>query len=194
MLDLALNSVKTKGWLSLATLFFDNGYTVSVFNTLGAIAYSPSEDAFFSINSLDSTNTVQIQTWFAITGDRYYVGQQQILTVIASEHLQHVSFATYAHARFFNEPEDGGEITLHGPVIPTVAELDALTPDPQTGLYDGQDTACRMSGEKVSTIPLYPDHTKYYSGAIITNWKKFYKAHKAFLGFVQDVTGCGDAF
>lgn len=189
MVDLAVNAIRNKGWLSLATLFFDNGCTISVFNTGGDVAYSPSEDVFFSMNALDSTNTIQIQSQYAVTGDRHYVGQQQILTTIGSEHLQHFSYATYAHANFFSDRTDG----MKGPKIPTMGEITAMTADPNTHLYAGTDTVERMVGDTISTLAIYPHLKHRYSGVIIDGWKAFYENHRKFISFVRDITGCSDA-
>lgn len=191
MVDLVVNAVREKGWLSLATLFFDNGYTVSIFNTNGDVAYSPSEDVFFSMNALDSTNTIQIQSKYAVTGDRHYVGQQQILTTIGSEYLQHFSYATYAHSNFYFTDKTHVD-NLVGPKIPTQSELTKLIPDPETGLYPGKDIVHRMVNDEISTICMYPDDKIHYSGAIIDEWKQFYENHEKFLNFVKDISGCSD--
>lgn len=188
LLDAVLKRLQSKGWLSLSTLFFDCGYTINVFTTGGDVAYSPGEQLFFSVNALDSTCTVQVQNQYAQIGDRYHIGQQQILTITDGNVLQHFSLALYAHSNFFADRDTGMAL----PSIPTEAELAALTKDPDTGLYSGTDTLTKMDDELVSVLPIYPDLTLHYSGALIDGWKAFYENHAKFLAFVKSVTGYTD--
>ena len=70
LLDYLVERVNTKGWLSLATIYFDNGFNIDVFASSGYIAYSASKGCFFTIEALDSTDSSIIENRFVKMKDR----------------------------------------------------------------------------------------------------------------------------
>lgn len=192
MIDLLTNRINTDGWLSIATLCFDNSYVINVFNSRGYIGYSPSAECFFSFNCLDSTDTEVIEHK-VVTLDPGHIEQQQVLTVVGAEHLQHFSLAMYAQYRFFWDEQD----TVPYPTIPKEAEIMAMIPDADTGLYPDTDTITHYGGVEHSTIDLYKDFFDYgkgdpYSGAVIDFWKMFYTNHTKFKTFMANAYSVSD--
>lgn len=201
-LNFLTKRVQEAGWLSIATLFFDNAYTVEVFNTNGYLAYSPAQECFFILNALDSTDSEEMMYKFVFHNGRH-LGQEHVMTVVGSEHLQHFDMAMYAHSEFFRPLNDK---PFPYPTIPTPAELEALQPDPDTGLYDetqydlvykGSTYTRALTGAKESAISMYEDfypakESNLYSGARITKWKQFYENHQKFLTALNDWLGVSD--
>ena len=208
MKDLCVARLTDPGWLALSSIYFDNSYVITVYSTRGYVAYSPSEECFFSSNSMDSTDTANIEARFNIIDgelSRRHIGMQQTVTCISIEHMQHFDYANYSHYCFYWDEQ-----------IPTEAELDAFTldpdvptePDPEDpfrvkpiphSLYlgNGLDTTVMLDGRELSTIPLYKDfETKYhlaYSGAIVGEWKMWYNNHKKFKQMLSEAYGVSDA-
>lgn len=197
LLDFLKERVQTDGWLSLSSLYFDNGLTINIFNTRGYIAMSDAKECVFTFNCLDSSDTEIVENKLVIMR-RDHAGLQQALTVVGYDHMQHFDIAMYANYDYFSDEQ---EATPY-PTIPKEAELTAMEPDPETGLYDSAttDTVTRMSGLDISTIPLYNQffdpYVKdwQYTGARIDYWKKFYNNHTKFVQMLSDAYGVSDAF
>ena len=120
MLDIIERQITEKGWLSLSTLYFDNAYSIDVYNTRGAVAYSKADQCFFALNALDSTDTAIVEHKVAVY-DNHHIGNQVNLTVSGEEHLQHYDIALYAHYRLlFNDMDLRGNDIFYDNV--TVAE------------------------------------------------------------------------
>lgn len=176
LLDYLVERVNTKGWLSLATIYFDNGFNIDVFASSGYIAYSKSKGCFFTVEALDSTDSSIIENRF-VKMDGKYTGMQQNITVAGEEHLQHFDMALYAHQRYLSEAKE----KLPVPDIPDQATVEGYQADPDTGLIAGLDEYCTMGNTIYSTYPIYKqEDTRYYSGAMIANWQNFYKRQQMF--------------
>lgn len=193
MLDMLIENVEKHGWMSISSLFFDNAYNVFIPTTCGYIAYSKEHECFVSLNSMDSTDTDIVENTY-VTMDPGFIGQQQVLTIIGQEHLQHFNMAMYAQYRFW--PYTDKELPY--PTYPTEGELSALVKDEETGLYNGCDVITTMANEKRSTLDLYKDTLDYrkgdpYSGANIDAWKNFYVNHNHFKTFLSKFMGITDA-
>lgn len=191
MVDLLLDRIKEKGWLSISSLYFDNGMSFNIYNTRGYIAYSPSHECFFAFSCLDSTDTANVENQY-IAMTREIIGMQQTVTCVGQEHMQHFDYAMYSHYCFY---EDDQEKTPW-PEIPTRAEIEAMEKNPETGMYDGADVVHRMSGEEDSAIALYKKgeipHNRY-SGAVIDYWKRFYKNQDKFVKMLAECFNITDA-
>ena len=157
MLDIIERQITEKGWLSLSTLYFDNAYSIDVYNTRGAVAYSKADQCFFALNGLDSTDTAIVEHKVAVY-DNHHIGNQVNLTVSGEEHLQHYDIALYAHYRLLFNDMDSSIIKadeIPEIQIPTPDEVKALTMNEETGLFDGTDTVTMLGGNQVSTIGFY---------------------------------------
>ena len=192
MLDIIERQITEKGWLSLSTLYFDNAYSIDVYNTRGAVAYSKADQCFFALNALDSTDTAIVEHKVAVY-DNHYIGNQVNLTVSGEEHLQHYDIALYAHYRLLFNDMDSSVIKadeIPEIQIPTPDEVKALTMNEETGLFDGTDTVTMLGGNQVSTIGFYDKSLILpYSGAIVKFWKEFYENHDKFLAYLTNVFG-----
>lgn len=189
MLSILEQQVKEKGWLALSTLYFDNSYSINVFNTNGYIAYSKEQACFFSYSCLDSTDTSIVENKL-IAFEHQFVGQQQNITVVDETMLQHFDIAQYSHYRTYQDDQT----EVPAPNIPTKAQIEGFTKNPDTGLYDGLDIVTRLDETKVSTYPIYSKDIKNipYSGAIIDYWKKFYVNQDKFCAFLKTHYGVND--
>lgn len=189
LLDYLVERVNTKGWLSLATIYFDNGFNIDVFASSGYIAYSASKGCFFTVEALDSTDSSIIENRF-VKMDGKYTGMQQNITVVGEEHLQHFDMALYAHSRFFSNAED----KLPVPDIPDKDTVMGYQVNPDTGLIDGLDEYCTMGNNIYSLHPIYSkEDTRFYSGAHILNWQKFYTRQQMFLDLLSSTFNVTDA-
>lgn len=193
MLDFFLSHLNKNGWLSLATIYFDNSYVLSVFDSHGYVAYSAAQESFFSFNCLDTTDTDMIENKL-VSIDPGHIAQQEVLTCVGQDHMQHFDIALYSQRRWYKD----GDTALPYPVYPTPDELTGMTPDPTTGLYPQTDTVTAMSLRERSTIDLYGHMLDYregdpYSGANIDYWKLWYAEHEKFIQFLNDGFGVSDA-
>lgn len=196
MLDFLKDQLASSGWLSLSSLYFDNGFTINVFNSRGYIAMSDSKECFFCYNALDSTDTDQVENKYVMMR-RDHIGMQQTITVVGYEHLQHFDLAQYSHYGFYFDEQTETPY----PTIPTKAQLDAITLDPDTGLADPAttDTVETISGREVSVIPMYNDffdpYTQdwQYSAARIKEWKQFYTNQEKFTTLLANAYNVTDA-
>lgn len=194
VLDLAVKQIVDKGWLSLTSLCFDNAYVINIFNTRGYVAYSKSQACFFCTGGLDSTDSESIESKFNAF-DAGHVGMQQVITCVGEEHLQHFDMALYSQYRFVWDEQT----VMPYPTIPTKTEIEALTPNPDTGLYDGYEQMEMYDGRLVSVIPMYKKFFNYpvdgqpFSGAKIDSWKQFYLNQKKFMVMLKDGFGITDA-
>lgn len=193
MLDFFEQQLDKSGWLAFSHLTFDNSYVINIFNSRGYLAYSKSNELFINYNILDSTDTENIEHKLVYM-EPHKVGMQQVLTFTGSEHLQHFNLAQYSHYRFY---KDTDEETCY-PKIPTEAELEGMTADPETGLFPNTDLLEINSGEERSAIGLYNhifDYTKGepWSGIRIEFWKLFYANHNRFLEMLNTAYGITDA-
>lgn len=190
MVDFLERQITEKGWLSVLNLYFDNSYTISVYNTRGMVAYSKNDQCFFAMNPVDSLETEVLESKVLIF-EPGQIGQQVGLTVAGEEHLQHYDLATYTHFRNFFTTKMS-EILLDplpSFTIPNADEVKAMEPNPDTGLYDGTDTITMLGLNQLSTIGMYDKSAKMYSGAIVEFWKNFYKNHDIFLTYLKDQFG-----
>ena len=190
MLDHLHTQLTEKGWLSISNIYFDNHYLLHVFNTRGFVAYSKSNECFYELRPLDSTHTSIVEHKL-VAFDNKWIGHQQNITIAGDEHMQHFDVATYAHRDFFTDAE--GDLPIVK--IPTQAEIEALTKNPDTGLYDGLDTVTTLDPiNKFSTKCLYPDNPEvHYVGAVIDYWKEFYANHDKFKTYLSTFLGVTDA-
>lgn len=190
MIDHLNTQLTEKGWLSISNIYFDNHYLLHVFNTRGFVAYSKSNECFYELRPLDSTHT-SIVEHKVVAFDNQWIGQQQNITIASQDSMQHFDVATYAHRDFFTDAE--GDLPLVK--IPTQAEIEAFTKNPDTGLYDGLDTIITLDPtNKFSTKCLYPDNPEvHYVGAVIDFWKEFYHNHDKFKKYLKDFLNVTDA-
>ena len=190
LVDFITKQIQEKGWLALSNLYFDNSLTMNVFNTRGFIAYSPSQEMFFCLNCLDSTDSAQVEYTYALMDSKNYIGMQQNLTAAGQEHLQHFDMALYSHFRFYDDLASDEKFPT--PTIPTKDAIMAMTAD-DSGLYPDTDTVTQMDYTKESAIGMYPRDFKYYSGAWVRNWQCFYKNQEKFKTFLSEFLGITDA-
>lgn len=193
MTDFFLSHLNTNGWLSIATLYFDNSRVINVFDARGYVAYSPANESFFTFGVLDTSDTEIIENTL-VTIDPGFIGQQQVLTCLGLEHMQNFDIALYSHRRWYRDEDTA----LPYPVYPKEAELTGMSPDPDTGLYADSDTVTTMSMGQRSTIDLYGHMLDYnegdpYSGANIDFWKLWYGQHNKFIQFLNSGFGVTDA-
>lgn len=188
MLDVLTGRIKEKGWLAISNLYFDNSYIINIFATRGYVAYSPSNEVFLAYSCLDSTDSSVVEGKF-ITMDKNHCGMQQNITVAGQEHLQHFDFATYSHYNWYNDDQE----STPWPNIPAEAEIRAFTKNPETGLYDGTDTATMINYRERSCVAMYgKEHP--YSGANVEAWQAFYKNHDKFVKMLNECYGISDAY
>ena len=208
ILDFCLERLQATDWLGLSNLYFDNAYSINVFLTRGYVAYSPSKRCFFSMSCLDSTDTAVIENSYAVL-DYGYIGQQQNVTVVGDDHLQHIDVAQYSRYQFYNEEQT----VMPWAHIPTRETIMGLVKDPTTGLYAGTDTVGLISSKPdqdpstteriISAIGMYPQeegaqqkkdpNTWMYSGAIVQKWQSFYKNQEKFKVMLNSAFGVSDA-
>lgn len=188
VLDFFRERLNVTNWLGFSNFYFDNALTIDVYASRGYVAYSPSKECFFCYTTLDSTNSALVEHVYNRIENRL-IGTQQNICVIGDEHLQHFDLATYSHYCFYNDEQE----ETPWPKIPTKAELDAMTEDPVTGLFPGTDTLTQMNQEEISSIELYKDWDVPYSGAIVKDWKRFYKNQAKFVVMLGQAYGVTDA-
>lgn len=193
MLDRLLTIVNDKGWLAISSIYFDNNLVIQIPNSWGAIAYSPSDDCFYTYNAIDQGYTEIIEAKL-IVFDNHHIGQQQALTVAESQHMQHFDVAQYTHYRSY----DNNKNIYPYPDLPSPSDLDAYTKDEETGLYTGGskelDVATMKNGEKKSVWPFFDkDLDVPYSAADVEFWKSFQEGHKMFLDMLKEGYGITDA-
>lgn len=187
VLDFFAEQLAAKDWLGISQLYFDNAFNISTYLTNGYVAYSPGQQLFFSVSTLDTTDTKVIENRFAVL-EREYIGMQQNLTVVDANILQHIDIALYSHYRFYKD----SDTECPYPTIPTRSKIMSLTADPKTGLYSGCDEASFIDGRVESAIGFY-DKKFPYSGAIVKEWQKFYKNQEKFKTMLSAGFGIDDA-
>jgi hypothetical protein len=208
ILDFCLERLQASDWLGLSTLYFDNAYTINVFASRGYVAYSSSKKCFFAMGCLDSTDSTLVDNTYAVL-EHHILGQQQNVTVIGDDHLQHIDVAQYSRYQFYND----AQTVMPWAHIPTRATIMGLEKDPVTGLYPNTDTVGMIPSNPnqdpntteriISAIGFYPQEEGaqqksdpnmwYYSGAIIDNWKRFYVNQEKFRKMLNDAFGVSDA-
>lgn len=191
MIDLLLNRIKEKGWLAISSLYFDNSFVCNVFNSRGYVAYSPSHESFFTLSCLDSTDTANVENKYVVM-TREIIGMQQTITCISQDMLQHFDYAMYSQYSFYADEQE----KFPWPEIPTREKIESMIKNEETGLYDDADLVHRMSGREDSAIGLYKKEevpTGKYSGAVIDNWKTFYKNQDKFVQMLSECFGITDA-
>lgn len=197
MLDLLKSRIQADGWLSISTVYFDNGYNIDVFATGGYVAMADSVECVFIFNGLDSSDSEIVENKY-INMRRSHAGFQQNLTVAGYEHMQHFDIALYRHREFLDPSMD----VLPYPTYPKAADLLAMEADPDTGLFDTNicDTVEMIGGNKLSVIQMYNDFFDpykkdwQYSGARVKEWKEFYQNHDKFVAYLNTAYGISDAF
>ena len=185
-LDFFDEQLAARDWLGFSQLYFDNSFIISTYLTNGYVAYSPGKKLFFSISTLDTTDTKIVEDRF-VTLEREYIGMQQNLTVVDANMLQHVDVALYAHPRFFKDDSD-----VPFPTIPSRSKIMGMSADSKTGLYPGCDEAGFIDGRVESAIPFY-DKKFPYSGAAVKEWQRFYKNQEKFKAMLKASLGISDA-
>ena len=193
MITLLKKQITEAGWLSLTNIFFDNAYTINVFATRGYVAFSEADECFFSYNAMDTTDTQIIENQYVTIGPGH-AGMQQVITVVGLEHVQHFNIAQYSHYCWYTDEQDKTPY----PKIPTVDTITSMTPNEETGLYDGCDVVVQKDGKERSTIDLYEHMVDYrkcdlYSGANVDAWKMFYNNHDKFIAMLSAAYGVTDA-
>lgn len=207
LIDVFEKELTEKGWLAFSSLYFDNAMIYNIFNTRGYIAYSKSNQVFMTFDCLDSTDSSKVESYY-VAMDNNYTGMQQTIVFAGVESFQRFSLAQYSHYRFYEDSQDETPY----PTIPTKEQLDALSVNPDTGLYDGYDEVhirpSSMFGREIQNETTYTNERKYstiplydrdligedkYSGAIIDGWKMFYKNHDKFVKLLNDAHGITDA-
>lgn len=198
ILDFTLDRIQKKGWLSLASLYFDNAYWMNIYTSRGYTAYSPSLNLFFSYSALDSTASAIVDGTYAVMPHELF-GMQQTITAVGGQHLQHLDIAQYSYYDWYND----AQTVTPCPKIPTKAEIMAYTLDEKTGLYTNADIAVMINGEEKSVVSLYdqtagtaqetnPD-TYRNSGALIERWQQFYKNQEKFIALINKQFDITDA-
>lgn len=208
ILNFCLERLQDSDWLGLSNLYFDNSYTINIFLTRGYVAYSPSKGCFFSMNCLDTADTAVIENSYAVL-DYQYIGQQQNVTAVGDDHLQHIDVAQYSRYQFYNDEQT----VMPWARIPTRDVIMGLEKDPVTGLYLNTDTVGLIAATPdqdpatteriISAISMYPEvegsqqksdpNTWMYSGAIVQKWREFYKNQDKFKVMLNDAFGVSDA-
>ena len=94
--DFCLERLQKDDWLGLSNLYFDNAYVINVFSTRGYVAYSPSKMCFFTMGSLDSTDSELVEGTYAVL-EHGILGLQQNITAVSQ--LFAVSTASRIRAR-----------------------------------------------------------------------------------------------
>lgn len=194
VLDFLVKQLTEKGWLAISSVYFDNAYSINVFNTRGYVAYSKSAQTFFTAGCIDSTDSESVDNKFVVHDTRHF-GLQQVITCVGEEHMQHFDIANYSQYRFTWDKQT----VLPYPKVPTKAEILALTPNPETGLYPGLPTVELMDGTEISVISLYEKFFDYFgngdpfSGARVDNWIQFYKNQDKFREMLSSCYGITDA-
>ena len=184
--DFFLERLKAKGWLSISSLYFDNGYVIDIFITRGYVAYSPDRDLFFTTNCLDTTNTQIIEDTY-IAFDRRKISQQYALTVSTGDCFQHFDLALYNHYSSYTDDQTEAP----WPEIPTKDQIMSYKLNEETGLYNGPAVAGYINGEQKSVVPMFKEGFDQ-SGARIAEWQRFYKVQERFCKMVGDMTGVTD--
>ena len=207
--DFCLERLQKDDWLGLSNLYFDNAYVINVFSTRGYVAYSPSKMCFFTMGTLDSTDSELVEGTYAVL-EHGILGLQQNITAVSYEHLQHFDMAQYCHYQFYTDEQE----VMPWARIPSRATIMGLTHDPNTGLYTGENLdevqlASNYPGERqtstrwISSIGFFPEEEGeqqqknpnkwYYSGARIAGWQRFYKNQEKFKTMLNSAFGVSDA-
>ena len=187
MLDRLITIVNDQGWLAISSLYFDNNMVIEICNSYGAIAYSQADDCFYTYNAVDQGYTEIIEGKL-IVFDNSHIGQQQVLTCVGTEHMQHFDIAQFTHYGSYPDKTD----KFPFPTVPAPTDLDQYTLNTETGLYEGpKATIAHMKDNTdISVIPFFDKNTQWYeSAARIEYWKKFQENHQKFLDFLDDGYG-----
>ena len=185
--DFLQKRINDKGWFSVGNIYFDNSFVIHPFTSKGYVALSPEADMMFTLGKLDSANTDALEKEYLVLNNRY-IGFQQTIVCVGLDQLQHFEAMLYSHERFVEHEK---EFPL--PKIPSITDIEAMTPDPETGLYDGMDEVTLMDGRKISTIALYPNNPyDTYSGLRIRNYQRFITNQKFFVKACNELFGLSD--
>ena len=197
--DKLVKIVQSKGWPAIASLFFDNGLGVEVFNSRGYVAINPNEGLVYSTSIIDITDTSKMEGQVVIMPEKKIYNQQTI-AVYDMECLQSYELAHYSYWDYI--PDEGTKMPM--PKIPTKDEIMAynLAADDklgslydETGTYrqfhkfDGADVSeLRQLGELESIISLYDDPTNRAS-LVIGWWQMFFNNQEKFKKAIQETYG-----
>lgn len=187
MLDRLLTIVKDKGWLAISSIYFDNNMVIQIPNSWGAIAFSESDDCFYTYNAIDQGYTEIIESKM-IVFENYHIGQQQALTCAESQHMQHFDIAQFTH--YSSYPDRANKYPY--PEVPSPADLEQYTLNEETGLYEGPKAAIAYmkDGKEISVIPFFEQGEPVFeSAARIEFWKSFQEGHQLFLDMLKNGYG-----
>lgn len=187
--DFFIKVVQSKGWMYIGNMFFDNSYTLFPFTSDGRICCSPSAEMIFAVSKVDSTNSMALEFDYIVHDDKY-MGLYQTLACIGIEHLQHFDTNLFSYPRI----TPSGADKFYTPKVITPAEVAALSPDSETGLYPNTDTVGFEDGRVFSYMNLYPDFKDLdrYIGIKVDKYKEFNKNHDVFCKAINEWFGLTD--
>lgn len=187
--DMLVQQIQKDGWLSVGNIMFKDG--VPLFNpitTAGLICLSPGKRLMFSTSRMDSHNTYVIEESMLVQ-DMEHAGLQQTIAVVPLDDLHHFDYLLLSQWHRTNE--DGTKFI--GPKYPKPTDVEAMKPDPDTGLFPNTDTLTTIRGREMSAIATYPDENiKDYTGILVEGYQAFLKNQKMYCQFIKDVFGIGD--
>lgn len=187
MLDRLLTIVKDQGWLAISSIYFDNNMVIPISTTSGNIAFSEADDCFYTYKPIDQGYTEIIEGKM-IVYNKNHLSQQYALTCAESQHMQHFDIAQFMHYKDFMNPELDA---YPYPIVPKQADVEDLTYNEETGLYEGDNvtTAMMKNMKEISVIPFFDKDKVYASAARVSYWKEFYENHQKFLDMLQEAYG-----
>lgn len=185
--------VKKYGWLSVANIFHDNGYTSQPQTTNGFVGMSPSLEMFFIINKIDFENTPILEKkYLTVLGKA--VAPQQAITCCPFSCIQRFDALLFTQSRHYAAEGLASDFPI--PTRPKVSDILAMTKDESTGLYPGADKNIELTDHSlVSTIDLYPDQhwgNEDYCGLRIEEAQIFYRNHELFCQRMNEFHGVDD--
>ncbi|MCM1230233.1 MAG: hypothetical protein NC489_08870 [Ruminococcus flavefaciens] len=188
--DFLIKQIKEKGWLSVGNIMFEDGVPVlNPATTEGNICLSPGSELVFSTSRMDTHNTYVIENAY-LAQDFSRAGVEQTIVVEPFDRLRH--FDTLLLSQWIRQNAD--ETAYVAPKYPKPADIEAMVPDEETGLFPDTDTFMCINGVEESTISPYPKDTVVsdYVGIRVAGYKKFLENQKKFCQLIKDLYGLSD--
>lgn len=180
--------VQKNGWLSVGNIYFDNSLTVNPFTVAGRVCMSTSAGILFTTGKYDTILTEKLEHTYMSMNDKY-LGYQQTICCCDLECLQHFDANSFCHERHMDLDPKKYPV----PKIPTKAQIQALKPDPKTGLVPNTSTITQFDDTEMSVLDIYPEfNIEYFSSLKIIPAKEFYDNHDVFKAAVKQMFGVSD--
>lgn len=190
--DFLIERIQANGWFSIGNIMFEDIVPcINPTSSGGFVCLSKSKQLIFSAVRMDTHMSYVIEEGY-LAQDSFNHGVQQTIVCEPFDRLRQFDVLTLSTFTRWNK--DKTEIIP--PKYPKVSDVEALTVDPDTGLYDPSktDTITMIDGIESSAIDVFPDFNipKQYVGVRVNEYKQFIKNQKAFCAYINKFFGLTD--